>query len=135
MALVCTNGKRDRCCALLLGRSPATPELVASGVHGSGRSPIWVDIGPRPRCSSCRMATPTAAPRRTPSREALHGVQEGRVVVEGVPGVLRAWERPGQAAELAVRSAADRGPGGRAERQYGPTARLRGGRSPSGTPT
>jgi hypothetical protein len=38
-------------------------------------------------------------------REILHGVREGRVVIEGCRG-SSAWERPGQAAELAVRRVA-----------------------------
>ncbi len=36
----------------------------------------------------------------------LHGVREGRIVLEGCRGGS-AWERPGQAAELAVRAATD----------------------------
>lgn len=36
-------------------------------------------------------------------KEVLHGVREGRVVTEGCRG-SSAWERPGQAAELAVRT-------------------------------
>ena len=49
-------------------------------------------------------------------KEVLHGVQEGRIVLEGCRG-SSAWERPGQAAELAVRAAHRRGRGGRAERR------------------
>ncbi len=37
-------------------------------------------------------------------KEVLHGAREGRIVTEGCRGGS-AWERPGQAAELAVRRA------------------------------
>ncbi|MEW2156096.1 sucrase ferredoxin [Streptomyces sp. NPDC007189] len=103
LALVCTNGKRDRCCALL-GRPLAT-ELAASGVRG-----VWevTHLGGH-RFSPTVLVLPYGyAYGRAEAhtvKEALHGVQEGRVVVEGCRG-CSAWERPGQAAELAVRSAA-----------------------------
>ncbi|MFF8862931.1 sucrase ferredoxin [Streptomyces sp. NPDC015139] len=103
LALVCTNGKRDRCCALL-GR-PLAAELDASGVHG-----VWevTHLGGH-RFSPTVLVLPYGyAYGRAEAhtvKEALHGAQEGRVVVEGCRG-CSAWERPGQAAELAVRSAA-----------------------------
>ncbi len=66
LALVCTNGKRDRCCALL-GR-PLAAELASSGVEG-----VWevTHLGGHrfsPPCSCCPTATRTAGRRRTPSR-------------------------------------------------------------------
>ncbi|MGW3648672.1 sucrase ferredoxin [Streptomyces sp. NPDC000878] len=103
LALVCTNGKRDRCCALL-GR-PLAAELAASGVEGA-----WevTHLGGH-RFSPTLLVLPygyaygrAQAPH---VKEILQGVREGRVVVEGCRGGS-AWERPGQAAELAVRSAA-----------------------------
>ncbi|EPH43192.1 sucrase ferredoxin [Streptomyces aurantiacus] len=103
LALVCTNGKRDRCCALL-GR-PLAGELVASGEEG-----VWevTHLGGH-RFSPTLLVLPhgyaygrTAAPA---VKEILQGVREGRVVTEGCRG-SSAWERPGQAAELAVRRAA-----------------------------
>ncbi|MER6129313.1 sucrase ferredoxin [Streptomyces sp. NPDC001795] len=103
LALVCTNGKRDRCCALL-GRPLAT-ELSASGVDG-----VWevTHLGGH-RFSPTVLVLPfgyaygrTQAPH---VKEVLQGVREGRVVVEGCRGGS-AWERPAQAAELAVRTAA-----------------------------
>ncbi|MEU1403801.1 sucrase ferredoxin [Streptomyces sp. NPDC005728] len=103
LALVCTNGKRDRCCALL-GR-PLAAELAASGVRG-----IWevTHLGGH-RFSPTVLVLPYGyAYGRAEAhtvKEALHGVQEGRVVIEGCRG-CSAWDRPGQAAELAVRSAA-----------------------------
>ncbi|MFJ8035225.1 sucrase ferredoxin [Streptomyces sp. NPDC096032] len=103
LALVCTNGKRDRCCALL-GR-PLAAELDASGVRG-----VWevTHLGGH-RFSPTVLVLPYGyAYGRAEAhtvKEALHGAQEGRVVVEGCRG-CSAWERPGQAAELAVRSAA-----------------------------
>ncbi|MEU5118850.1 sucrase ferredoxin [Streptomyces asoensis] len=102
LALVCTNGKRDRCCALL-GR-PLAAELAASGVTGT-----WevTHLGGH-RFSPTLLVLPHGyAYGRVEAhtvKEALHGVREGRVVVEGCRG-RSAWERPGQAAELAVRSA------------------------------
>ncbi|MFJ9867887.1 sucrase ferredoxin [Streptomyces sp. NPDC101165] len=103
LALVCTNGKRDRCCALL-GR-PLAAELASSGVRG-----VWevTHLGGH-RFSPTVLVLPYGyaygrAEART-IKEALHGVQEGRVVVEGCRG-CSAWDRPGQAAELAVRSTA-----------------------------
>ncbi|MFJ9372457.1 sucrase ferredoxin [Streptomyces sp. NPDC101455] len=103
LALVCTNGKRDRCCALL-GR-PLAAELAASGVEGA-----WevTHLGGH-RFSPTVLVLPYGyAYGRVQAhgiKEILQGVQEGRVVVEGCRGGS-AWERPGQAAELAVRTAA-----------------------------
>jgi hypothetical protein len=103
LALVCTNGKRDRCCALL-GR-PLAAELASSGVPG-----VWevTHLGGH-RFSPTLLVLPYGyvygrAEAHT-VKDALHGVQEGRVVLEGCRG-RTAWERPGQAAELAVRTAA-----------------------------
>ncbi|MEW2048348.1 sucrase ferredoxin [Streptomyces sp. NPDC005476] len=102
LALVCTNGKRDRCCALL-GR-PLAAELAASGVRGA-----WevTHLGGH-RFSPTLLVLPHGYAygrvRARTVKEVLHGVREGRIVVEGCRG-SSAWERPGQAAELAVRSA------------------------------
>ncbi|MFI2641175.1 sucrase ferredoxin [Streptomyces sp. NPDC018610] len=102
LALVCTNGRRDRCCALL-GR-PLAAELAASGVHGT-----WevTHLGGH-RFSPTLLLLPYGyAYGRAEAhavKEALHGVREGRVVLDGCRG-RTAWERPGQAAELAVREA------------------------------
>lgn len=103
LALVCTNGKRDRCCALL-GR-PLAAELAASGVEG-----VWevTHLGGH-RFSPTLLVLPYGyAYGRAQAhavKEALHSVREGRIVVEGCRG-NSAWDRPGQAAELAVRTAA-----------------------------
>jgi hypothetical protein len=102
LALVCTNGKRDRCCALL-GRPLAT-DLAASGVPG-----VWevTHLGGH-RFSPTVLVLPYGyAYGRAGAhdvKEVLHGAQEGRIVLEGCRG-NSAWERPGQAAELAVREA------------------------------
>jgi hypothetical protein len=102
LALVCTNGKRDRCCALL-GR-PLAAELAASGVEG-----VWevTHLGGH-RFSPTLLVLPTGyAYGRAEAhhvKEVLQGVREGRVVTEGCRG-SSAWDRPGQAAELAVRTA------------------------------
>ncbi|NUP21813.1 MAG: sucrase ferredoxin [Streptomyces sp.] len=102
LALVCTNGKRDRCCALL-GR-PLAAELSASGVEG-----VWevTHLGGH-RFSPTLLVLPYGyAYGRAQAhavKEVLHSVREGRIVVEGCRG-NSAWERPAQAAELAVRRA------------------------------
>ena len=102
LALVCTNGKRDRCCALL-GR-PLAAELAASGVEG-----VWevTHLGGH-RFSPTVLVLPYGyAYGRAEAhtvKEVLHGAREGRIVVDGCRG-SSAWERPGQAAELAVRTA------------------------------
>ncbi len=100
LALVCTNGKRDRCCALL-GR-PLAAELASSGVQG-----VWevTHLGGH-RFSPTALVLPHGyAYGRAEAhalKEVLHRAREGRVVVAGCRG-RSAWERPGQAAELAVR--------------------------------
>jgi hypothetical protein len=102
LALVCTNGKRDRCCALF-GR-PLAAELAASGVKGT-----WevTHLGGH-RFSPTLLVLPFGyAYGRAGAhavKEVLQGVREGRVVTEGCRG-SSAWERPGQAAELALRTA------------------------------
>lgn len=103
LALVCTNGKRDRCCALL-GR-PLAAELAASGVEGA-----WevTHLGGH-RFSPTLLVLPYGyAYGRAEAhavKQVLHSVQEGRIVVDGCRG-SSGWERPGQAAELAVRTRA-----------------------------
>ncbi|MDH6628789.1 hypothetical protein M2271_006624 [Streptomyces sp. LBL] len=103
LALVCTNGKRDRCCALL-GR-PLAAKLASSGVEG-----VWevTHLGGH-RFSPTLLVLPYGyAYGRAEAhavKDVLHSAQRGRIVVEGCRG-NSAWERPGQAAELAVRRAA-----------------------------
>lgn len=102
LALVCTNGKRDRCCALL-GR-PLAAELSTSGVDG-----VWevTHLGGH-RFSPTLLVLPYGyAYGRAQAhaiKEVLRSVQEGRIVIDGCRG-NSAWERPGQTAELAVRAA------------------------------
>ncbi|MEV5981739.1 sucrase ferredoxin [Streptomyces sp. NPDC052114] len=102
LALVCTNGKRDRCCALL-GR-PLAAELAAAGEEGA-----WeiTHLGGH-RFSPTLLVLPYGyAYGRTGARavkEVLDAVRADRVVTEGCRG-NSAWDRPGQAAELAVREA------------------------------
>ncbi|MDI3402477.1 sucrase ferredoxin [Streptomyces cavernicola] len=100
LALVCTNGKRDRCCALL-GR-PLAAELTAAGEPGA-----WevTHLGGH-RFSPTLLVLPYGYAYGRVGAEEVRGVLaaagEGRVVVDGCRG-SSAWERPGQAAELAVR--------------------------------
>ncbi|MFP3987466.1 sucrase ferredoxin [Streptomyces sp. E11-3] len=102
LALVCTNGKRDRCCALL-GRPLAT-ELAVSGAQGA-----WevTHLGGH-RFSPTLLVLPYGyAYGRIGAhavKDVLAAVTEGRIVTDRCRG-NSAWERPGQAAELAVRTA------------------------------
>jgi hypothetical protein len=103
LALVCTNGKRDRCCALL-GR-PLAAELAASGVQG-----VWevTHLGGHRFAPTVLVLPYGYAYGRAEAhivKDALHGAHEGRVLVEECRG-RSTWERPGQAAELAVRAVA-----------------------------
>jgi hypothetical protein len=101
LALVCTNGKRDRCCALL-GR-PLAAELAASGVEGT-----WevTHLGGH-RFSPTLLVLPFGyvygRAEAHHVKSVLQAVRDERVVTEGCRG-SSAWERPGQAAELAVRT-------------------------------
>ncbi|GAA2330328.1 sucrase ferredoxin [Streptomyces kunmingensis] len=103
LALVCTNGKRDRCCAVL-GR-PLASELALSAednvwevTHLGGHrfSPTLLVL---PYGYAYGRATATAV------KDILEAVRADRIVVDGCRG-NSAWDRPGQAAELAVRRAA-----------------------------
>ncbi|MBT2385638.1 sucrase ferredoxin [Streptomyces sp. ISL-11] len=100
LVFVCTNGKRDRCCALL-GR-PLAAELAAAG-----GTDVWevTHIGGH-RFSPTLFVLPYgyAYGRVTAHgvKDVLEAVRDGRVVTENCRG-RSAWERPAQAAELAVR--------------------------------
>ncbi|MGV9290539.1 sucrase ferredoxin [Streptomyces sp. NPDC003719] len=102
LVLVCTNGKRDRCCALL-GR-PLAAELAASGFEG-----VWevTHLGGH-RFSPTMLVLPHGYAygrvRADDVEDIVHGVRDDRIVVDHCRG-NSAWDRPGQAAELAVRSA------------------------------
>lgn len=100
LALVCTNGKRDRCCALE-GR-PLAAELAASG---SGD--IWeiTHIGGH-RFAPTLLVLPygyTYGRAYAPAvKDVLEAVRAGRVTT-GLCRGRSTWDRPGQAADLAVR--------------------------------
>ncbi|MFD5467667.1 sucrase ferredoxin [Kitasatospora sp. NPDC127059] len=102
LALVCTNGRRDRCCALL-GR-PLAAELAAAG-----HSEVWevTHLGGH-RFSPTMLVLPYgyAYGRLTPesAKEVLAATAAGHMVPEWSRG-CSGWERPGQAAEHAVRLA------------------------------
>ena len=101
LALVCTNGKRDRCCALL-GR-PLAEELAAAGEEG-----VWeiTHLGGHRFAPTVLVLPYGYAYGRTEAhavKEILAAVRMDRVVLKGCRG-NSAWERPGQAAELAVRA-------------------------------
>ncbi|SDM19661.1 sucrase ferredoxin [Allokutzneria albata] len=101
LLLVCTNGKRDRCCALL-GR-PIAAELAAE--HGEA---IWesTHTGGH-RFAPAVVALPTGyvhgrldGPQ---TRELLKATTAGEMMLQGCRG-RATWSRAGQVAELAVRS-------------------------------
>lgn len=100
LALVCTNGRRDRCCALL-GR-PLAAELAAAG-----HSEVWevTHLGGH-RFSPTMLVLPYgyAYGRLTEAsaKEVLAATAAGHMV----PGCSRGrsyWDRPAQAAEQSVR--------------------------------
>ncbi|WP_329137363.1 sucrase ferredoxin [Streptomyces sp. NBC_01476] len=101
IALVCTNGKRDRCCAVY-GR-PLAAELAASGGYD-----IWetTHLGGH-RFAPTMLVLPYGySYGRVDGHHAkaiLEAAHSGQVVLDGCRG-RSAWEAPGQAAELAVRA-------------------------------
>ncbi|MEU1627919.1 sucrase ferredoxin [Streptomyces sp. NPDC020096] len=101
LALVCTNAKRDRCCALL-GR-PLVAELAASGV-----GEVWevTHLGGH-RFAPTMLVLPYGYAYARLDAASAKGIMEaardGRMVLRHCRG-RSAFERPGQAAELAVRT-------------------------------
>ncbi|MFI1304905.1 sucrase ferredoxin [Streptomyces sioyaensis] len=99
LVLVCTNGKRDRCCALL-GR-PLAAELAAGGTEA------WevTHIGGH-RFSPTLFVLPYGYAYGRASaplvKEAVEAARDGRITIDHCRG-RSAWDRPGQAADLAVR--------------------------------
>jgi hypothetical protein len=101
LALVCTNARRDRCCALY-GR-PLAAELAASGSHD-----VWetTHLGGHRFAPTMLVLPHGYAYGRLDGAHAkavLEAARSGRVVAAGCRG-RSAWDRPGQAAELAVRT-------------------------------
>ncbi len=100
LALVCTNGRRDRCCALL-GR-PLADELAASG-HGD----VWeiTHLGGH-RFAPTMLVLPHgyayARQHAASAKAVLAAAAQDRVVTGSCRG-RSAWDNAGQAAELAVR--------------------------------
>ncbi|NJQ01965.1 sucrase ferredoxin [Streptomyces zingiberis] len=98
--LVCTNGRRDRCCAVL-GR-PLAEELAAAG------EAAWevTHIGGHRFAPTLFVLPYGYAYGRVTARavkEITHAAREGQVVAAHSRG-RSCWERPGQAADLAVRA-------------------------------
>ncbi len=97
--LVCTNGKRDRCCAVL-GR-PLAAELAADGMEA------WevTHIGGH-RFSPTLFVLPYGyAYGRAEGplvKDAVVAARDGRIVTDHCRG-RSTWDRPAQAADLAVR--------------------------------
>ncbi|WP_035852967.1 sucrase ferredoxin [Kitasatospora azatica] len=100
IALVCTNGRRDRCCALL-GR-PLAAELAAAG-----HSEVWevTHLGGH-RFSPTMLVLPYGYAygrlTDTAAKEVLAATAAGRTALPWSRG-RSCWDRPGQAAEHAVR--------------------------------
>ncbi|MFG2890644.1 sucrase ferredoxin [Streptomyces sp. NPDC048248] len=99
LVLVCTNGKRDRCCALL-GR-PLAAELSRSGTE------VWevTHIGGH-RFSPTLFVLPYGYAYGRASahlvKDAVEAARDGRITIDHCRG-RSAWDRPAQAADLAVR--------------------------------
>ncbi|AUG79982.1 sucrase ferredoxin [Kitasatospora sp. MMS16-BH015] len=100
IALVCTNGRRDRCCALL-GR-PLAAELAAAG-----HSEVWevTHLGGH-RFSPTMLVLPYGYAygrlTETAAKEVLAATAAGRTAPAWSRG-RSYWDRPAQAAEQAVR--------------------------------
>lgn len=98
--LVCTNGRRDRCCALA-GRPLAAalagtvPEEVWEVSHLGGHRFAPTSLLLPHGYSHARLTEPLA-------REVLAAAAGGRVALPGLRG-RSTWERPGQAVEVALR--------------------------------
>lgn len=101
LALVCTNGRRDRCCALL-GRD------LARELRLMGETELWetTHIGGH-RFAPTMLVLPHGyayGRLSAPSAKAvLEAAGQGRMTIEWCRG-RSTWSRPGQAAELAVRA-------------------------------
>ncbi|MFI0263500.1 sucrase ferredoxin [Streptomyces sp. NPDC017056] len=99
LVFICTNGKRDRCCAVL-GR-PLAAELAASGAEA------WevTHIGGH-RFSPTLFVLPYGYAYGRASaplvKDAVASAREGRILLDHCRG-RSTWERPAQAADLAVR--------------------------------
>lgn len=100
LVLVCTNGKRDRCCALL-GR-PLAAELAAAGID------TWevTHLGGH-RFSPTLFLLPYGYAYGRASahlvKSAVEAARGGRIALDHCRG-RSAWDRPAQAADLAVRA-------------------------------
>ncbi len=113
VTLVCTHGRRDRCCAVD-GR-PVAAALDAAGL------PVWECShtgGHRFAAVSITVPTGYNYGRLAPDEAvaAARGLADGRVPLEGLRG-RSCYDAHGQAAEVAVRRAE-----AKAGREYGPGA-------------
>ncbi|MBA0051985.1 sucrase ferredoxin [Streptomyces sp. AJS327] len=102
LVLVCTNGKRDQCCALQ-GR-PLAAELAASGA-----ADVWeiTHIGGHRFAPTLLVLPYGYAYGRADAptvKSTVLAARDGRIALHGCRG-RSAWDRPGQAADLAVRAA------------------------------
>lgn len=99
LVLVCTNGKRDRCCALL-GR-PLAADLATAGTEA------WevTHIGGH-RFSPTLFVLPYGYAYGRASaplvKDAVAAARDGRIALDDCRG-RSSWDRPAQAADLAVR--------------------------------
>lgn len=101
LAFVCTNGKRDRCCAVY-GR-PLAAELATTG-----GAEVWevTHLGGHRFAPTMLVLPHGYAYGRVDAhgaKDVLEAARHGRVVLDGCRG-RSAWERPAQAADLAVRA-------------------------------
>ncbi|MFI0899714.1 sucrase ferredoxin [Streptomyces sp. NPDC020983] len=101
LVLVCTNGRRDPCCAvqgrplaaaLAAADGPGTWEATHLGGHRFSPTVLVLPFGYAYGRVDTRLA-----------KEVLEAAHSGRVVLDGCRG-RSFWDRPGQAADLAVRA-------------------------------
>ncbi|MFI0719606.1 sucrase ferredoxin [Streptomyces sp. NPDC021224] len=101
LALVCTNGRRDRCCAvqgrplvtaLAAAEGPGIWEATHLGGHRFSPTVLVLPYGYAYGRVDARLA-----------KEVLTAAHAGRITLDGCRG-RSFWDRPGQAADLAVRA-------------------------------
>lgn len=108
---VCTNGKRDACCATLGRRVAVAVEAVVGAAAGQEIPAVWeiTHLGGH-RFAPTAVVLPSGySYGRLDAASAtrlLADARQGRMAVQGCRG-RSTWSRAGQVAELAVRSALD----------------------------
>jgi hypothetical protein len=109
LMMVCSNGKRDQCCATLGRKVAVSADALDREACGQGLTPaIWeiTHIGGHRFAPAAVLLPHGYLYGRIDAALALrilHDARKDLVVLDGCRG-RSAWSRPGQAAELAVRA-------------------------------